>query len=164
MGAMVARLITALLFSAGFVVTVAAHDYQVGALKIEQPWTRVTPKGAKIGGGYFKITNTGSGPDRLVGGSFAGSARFELHSMSMLDGVMRMRPIPNGIEIKPGETVEFKPEGLHVMFVDLKKPIVEGDRIKGTLVFETGGTVDIEFQAVGLGGPPAPAENHGASH
>jgi copper(I)-binding protein len=161
---MLTRSVTALLFSASLAATALAHDYQVGALKIEHPWTRATPKGAKIGGGYFKITNIGSMPDRLVGGSFADSARFELHSMNMDDGVMRMRPIPNGIEIKPGETVELKPEGLHVMFVDLQKPIAEGDRIKGTLVFEVAGTVEIEFEAAGLGGPAAPAESHGASH
>jgi copper(I)-binding protein len=81
----------------------------------------------------------------------------------MDEGVMRMRPLPNGIEIKPGETVELKPEGLHVMFVDLQKPIVVGDRIKGTLVFEKAGTVAIEFDAQGFGGSLAPAVGHGAS-
>ena len=43
--------------------------YKVGALVIEAPWTRATPGGARVGGAYLKITNTGAESDRLVGGS-----------------------------------------------------------------------------------------------
>src|SRR4051812_47009936 len=67
-----------------------AHDYKVGSLRIEHPWTRATPKGASVGGGYMKITNTGSEPDRLISGSSSISGRFEVHEMSMDNGVMKM--------------------------------------------------------------------------
>jgi copper(I)-binding protein len=124
---------------------VFAHEFTVGSLKIGHPWVRATPKGASVGGGYLKITNTGTQPDRLVSGSSDAAAKFEIHEMSMDGGVMKMRMMPNGIVVKPGETVELKPGGLHVMFVNLKKPFVEGERIKGTLVFEKAGKVDVEY-------------------
>src|ERR1700674_5495576 len=97
-------------------VPAQAEDVTVGSLKISAPWARATPKGASIGGGYMKITNTGNAPDRLVGGSTNISDRFEIHEMSMDNGVMKMRGVGKGIEIKPGQTVEFKPGGYHLMF------------------------------------------------
>ena len=100
-----------------------AEDVTVGPLKISAPWTRATPKGAGVGGGYMKITNTGAAPDRLVGGSSDVSGRFEIHEMSVDNGVMKMRLLAKGLEIKPGQTVEFKPGGYHVMFVGLKRPL-----------------------------------------
>lgn len=123
-----------------------AHDYTVGALKIAHPWARATPKGAAVGGGYLKITNTGAAPDRLIGGSSDAAGKFEIHEMSMDGGVMKMRPLANGITIKPGETVELKPGGLHVMFMGLRKPFAEGDMVKSTLVFEKAGKVNVEFK------------------
>ena len=76
-----------------------AHDYTVGSLKIGHPWARATPKGASVGGGYMKITNTGTASDRLIGGSTDISRSFEVHEMTMDGGVMKMRPVANGIEI-----------------------------------------------------------------
>ena len=84
----------------------------VGSLKISTPWARATPKGASVGGGYMKITNTGTAPDRLVGGSTDISSGFEVHEMKMEGGVMKMRPVAGGIEIKPGQTVDARPERL----------------------------------------------------
>ncbi len=55
------------------------------------------------------ITNAGSMPDRLIGGTFPMAGRFEVHEMAVTDGVMRMRELAKGLEIKPGETVELKP-------------------------------------------------------
>jgi copper(I)-binding protein len=131
-----------------------AHDYKVGSLQIGHPWARATPKGASVGGGYLKITNTGTTPDKLVSGSSAVSGRFEVHEMSMDGGVMKMRLLKDGLEIKPGETVELKPGGFHIMLLDLKEPIKEGERVKGTLVFEKAGSVDIEYATVSVGGSP----------
>jgi copper(I)-binding protein len=128
-----------------------AEDVTVGSLKISAPWTRATPKGASVGGGYMKITNTGGAPDRLVGGSTEISDRFEIHEMSMDNGVMTMRPVANGIEIKPGQTVEFKPGGYHVMFVGLKQPLAQGQPIKATLVFAKAGKVDVTFTVETIG-------------
>jgi periplasmic copper chaperone A len=136
------------------VSTAGALDYQLGPLKIEQPWMRATPRGAAVAGGYLKITNTGSTPDRLIGGTTVVADRFEIHEMATVDGVMKMRPLPAGLEIKPGETVELKPGSFHLMFTRLKQPVVQGKAVKGTLVFEKAGTVDVEYAVEAIGGAP----------
>jgi periplasmic copper chaperone A len=132
-----------------------AESYKVGAIVIEQPWARATPKGATIGAGYMKITNTGSEPDRLIGGSVPFAGRFEVHSMTMEQGVMKMRELKDGLEIKPGETVELKPGGYHVMFVDLKEPLKQGEDVSVTLKFAKAGTIEVKYpvEPVGAGGP-----------
>jgi periplasmic copper chaperone A len=135
-----------------------AHEYKKGSLEIKHPWARATPKGAAVAGGYLTIVNTGANADRLVSFSSPVAGRFEIHEMRMNDGVMQMRPLPNGIEIKPGATVELKPGGLHLMFVDLKEPLKEGQIVKGTLTFEKAGPVEVEYTVRGLGGA-APAEH-----
>jgi len=134
----------------------AAHakDFRAGSLDLVGPWSRATPKGASVGAGYLTIRNTGSTADRLVGGASDVAPKFEVHEMSMDNGIMKMRPIKDGLEIKPGETVALKPQGLHIMFLGLKKPLAQGDRIKATLEFEKAGKVDVEFDVTGAGGPP----------
>jgi periplasmic copper chaperone A len=132
-----------------------AQTYKLGSIEIEQPWARATPKGATVGAGYMKITNTGTEPDRLVGGSAPFAQRVEVHSMTMENGVMQMREVKDGVEIKPGETVELKPGGYHVMFVDLKGPLKQGEDVSVTLKFAKAGTVEVKYPvgAVGAGGP-----------
>lgn len=131
---------------------VQAQDYRAGSLEISQTWTRATPKGAKVGGGYVAIRNAGDAPDRLLGGSFTPAKRVEVHTMSMQDGVMRMREVRDGVEIKPGETVELKPGGYHLMFMNLEKPLTAGERVKGELRFEKAGSVPVEFEVRAMGG------------
>src|SRR6185503_15540594 len=132
----------------------AAHDFKVGALVIDHPWSRATPKGATVAGGYMKIVNTGTTPDRLIGGSTVAAGKFEIHEMSMDNGVMKMRLLPNGIEIKPGQTVEFKPGSYHLMFVGITQPLQQGKRVKGTLEFEKAGKLDDEYAVEAIGGTP----------
>ena len=145
------RLAILLALCATLIAPAAAHEYNIGSLHIGHPWSRATPKGATIGAGYLKITNNGTTPDRLIGGSSDAAKSFELHVMSMENGVMKMRPVEGGIEIKPGETVEFKPESYHVMFVGLKEPLVQGHRVKATLDFEKAGKVAVEFVVESIG-------------
>ena len=127
-----------------------ADDVTVGTLKISTPWIRSTPKGATVGGGYMTITNTGPVSERFTGGTSDVSNRFEIHEMSMENGVMKMRPVA-GIEIKPGQTIEFKPGGYHVMFVGLKEPFERGQHVKTTLHFEKAGNVPVDFVVEGIG-------------
>jgi hypothetical protein len=139
----------------GLAVTVAsAGDYMAGSLDISDPWSRATPKGSSVAAGYMKITNNGSVPDRLIGGSSDVASKFEVHEMKMEDGVAKMRPIKGGLEIKPGETVELKPGSFHVMFVDLKKPLSAGDHFKATLAFEKAGTVSVDYDVHAMGSEP----------
>jgi copper(I)-binding protein len=108
----------------------------------------------------MKITNKGTEADRLVGGTVAFAQRFEVHSMAMEQGVMKMREVKDGLEIKPGETVELKPGGYHVMFVDLKQPLKQGDKVKVTLTFAKAGTIDLEYPVEAMGAS-APARGSG---
>jgi copper(I)-binding protein len=134
-----------------FTAAVPAQEQKVGDLQISAPWARATPKGAQIGGGYLKITNTGTVPDRLLGGSTDVARKVEVHEMSMDKGVMKMRQQSNGLEIKPGETVEFKPGGYHLMFVNLKQALVQGSPFIATLQFEKAGKIDVRFNVEGIG-------------
>jgi copper(I)-binding protein len=93
-----------------------AQAVTVGSLVIEQPWIRATPGGAKVAGGCLRITNRGPDPDRLVGASIPLAERGEVHEMIREGDVMKMQPVQGGIEIKPGQTVELKPGGYHLMF------------------------------------------------
>jgi len=137
----------------GFVTSSAqAEDYKAGALQILQPWTRATPKGAQVAGGYLKITNTGTTPDRLTGGSTELAKRFEIHEMSMDGGVMRMREVKEGVAVAPGATVELRPGGYHIMMMNLARPLGKGEKVKATLTFEKAGKVDVEFDVQALGG------------
>ena len=125
--------------------------FKLGDLTVTSPWTRATPGGAKIAGGYLKITNNGTSADRFTGAKSDAADRVEIHEMSMSDGVMKMRPLPNGLEIKPGETVELKSGGYHLMFMDLKQPLKQGDTLKATLQFEKAGSLDVNFNVNALG-------------
>jgi periplasmic copper chaperone A len=136
-----------------------AYDYKVGALEIDHPWSRAVPKGATVAAGYVTIKNTGTEPDRLMSGSTPVAGKFEIHEMSMDKGVMKMRPVPGGVEIKPGETVELKPQSFHIMMMGLKQPIEKGKPFKGSLVFEKAGPVDVDFAVEGVGATPAPAHD-----
>jgi len=143
------------------IIAAAGHAQAVvkaGTLTVEQPWSRATPGGARVGGGYVRITNQGPAPDRLIGGSFPLAGRVEVHEMRMDGDVMRMKPVEGGLEIKPGDTVELRPGAHHLMFMDLKEPLREGQTIKGTLVFEKAGAVEVEYTVRSIGGA-APAEH-----
>ena len=134
---------------------------KAGDLTIERPWIRATPGGARVAGGYLRITNTGAAPDRLVATSIPLARRGEVHEMSTEGGVMKMREVEGGLAIAPGQTVELKPGGFHLMFMDLTAGPREGDTVQGTLRFERAGTVEVAFQVLGIGAQgPAAAGGH----
>ena len=143
--------VVALVFATCAVGLAHADDVMIGNLKLTAAWARATPKGATVGGGYFTITNTGNAADRLVGGTSDVSNRFEIHEMSMDKGVMKMREVISGIEIKPGQTVRFEPSGYHIMFVGLKQPLKQGDHVKATLQFEKAGNASVYFVVESIG-------------
>jgi periplasmic copper chaperone A len=145
----IAMLALALLFGAP---SVFAHEFKVGDLEIGHPWSRATPAGAKVAGGYFTITNNGSAPDRLVSISSDVSEKAELHEMGVKDGVMTMRPVAGGLEIPAGGKVALAPGGYHLMFIGLKRQPKQGEKFSATLTFEKAGTVSVDFVVEGMGG------------
>jgi periplasmic copper chaperone A len=140
--------------------TARAADVMAGDLVISQAWTRATPNGAKIGGGYFTIENKGSAPDKLVGVSGDIAGKIEVHEMTTIDGVMKMRAVDKGLAIDPGKTVKLAPGGYHLMMMDLKNPLKQGDRVPVTLEFEKAGKVQVTLDVQGVGAPgPAAGGN-----
>jgi len=154
-------IVAALVLATCVVGTAQAEDVMIGSLKLTAAWARATPKGATVGGGYFTITNTGNAADRLVGGISDVSNRFEIHEMSMEKGVMKMREMTSGIEIKPGQTVRFEPSGYHIMFVGLKQPLKEGDHIKATLQFAKAGHASVDFVVESMGARSSGSQGDG---
>lgn len=134
-----------------------AHSFKKGDLDVIHPWTRVTPGGVNAGSGYLKVRNNGKEADRLTGATFDGAEAVEIHEMTMDGDVMKMRQLKDGVEIKPGETIELKPSGMHLMVLGLKQPIVEGPERKGTVTFQKAGTVEVEFLVKPLGDTGAPS-------
>jgi periplasmic copper chaperone A len=140
------------LLSAG---AVHAAEVKAGDLVISDSWSRATPGGAQVAGGYLTIANNGSTADRLVAGTADVAGKVEIHEMAMDNGVMKMRPLDKGLAIEPGKTVKLAPGGYHVMLMDLKGPLKEGDRVAVTLEFEKAGKVQttLDVQGVGAKGP-----------
>ena len=127
-------------------------------VQVEKPWARATAPGASVAGGYMLIRNQGAAGDRLVGASSPASAKVELHVHINDNGVMRMREVP-GYDVPAKGSVELKPGGAHLMFMNIKRPFKEGEKLPVKLKFEKAGEVNAEFQVGGMGGG-APAMQH----
>lgn len=141
-----------------------AQDTKAGDLVIMQPWSRATPGGAKVAGGYLVIENKGPAPDTLVGGATEAAAKVEVHEMAMNNGVMTMRELDKGLPIAAGQSVRLEPGGYHLMFTGLKKPLKEGEKLPVTLQFAKAGKVDVTFDVRGVGAKGAGAHDHHQDH
>ena len=155
-----------IMFAGLFAAPAQAEEVKAGDLVITQAWTRATPGGAKIGGGYLTIENKGSAPDRLIGGSADVAGKVEVHEMAMNDGVMTMRPLEKGLAIEPGKTVKLAPGGYHLMMFDLKSPLKQGEKLPVTLEFEKAGKVQVSLDVAGVGAqaPASEASPDGQMH
>lgn len=127
-------------------------------------WSRATPAGSNVAAGYLKIANKGTAADRLTGGSFERVGKVEIHTMIDDGGIMKMRPLETGLEIRPGETVELKPGGLHLMLMGLSAGFKEGEAIKGSLTFEKAGSIDVVLTVKPLGAPSSGGSHAGHDH
>jgi copper(I)-binding protein len=139
------------LLATPFTAPACAQEVKAGDLVITQAWSRATPGGAKVGGGYLTIENKGSAPDRLIGGSADVADKVQVHEMAMNNGVMTMRPLDKGLVIEPGKTVKLAPGGYHLMLLDLKSPLKQGDKLPVTLEFERAGKVSLSLDVQGIG-------------
>jgi periplasmic copper chaperone A len=135
------------------------QEYKANSIEVDQPWSTATPRGADVAAGYLTIKNTGTQPDRLTGASSPVAGKVEVHEMTMENGIMRMRPLSSGLEIKPGQTVELKPNSFHLMLENLKEPIQQGRPFKATLTFAKAGSVDVDFAVAPIGATAAPARD-----
>jgi len=159
------QLIRTMAVAAALAMTLAApvraDDVKAGDLVITQAWSRATPSGAKVGGAYLTVENKGTAPDKLVSGSADIAGRVEVHEMSMDGGVMKMRPLDQGLVIEPGKTVKLAPGGYHIMLMDLKSPLKQGEKVPVTLQFEKAGKVNVSLDVQGVGAQaPGGGDHH----
>lgn len=111
---------------------ILATPVSADSVRVENAWVRATAPGQKVAGGFMDLT--ADADMKLVGGSSPVSKHLELHMMKMEGGVMVMRPLPE-IPLPKGKTVNLQPGGLHLMFIELKQPIKEGDTVPISLTF-----------------------------
>ncbi|OJX04892.1 MAG: hypothetical protein BGO76_07735 [Caedibacter sp. 38-128] len=106
----------------------------------EGAWVRATEVGNSAA--YVKIVNDGLKSDRLIGAQTDVCKRVELHTHLKEGDVYKMRPIES-IEIPTKQTVDLKEGGLHIMLLNILKPLKESEKIKLTLIFENAGQISI---------------------
>lgn len=121
-----------------------AHEVKAGDIVVLHPYALPSLKGAPNGIGFIDLKNTGRQPDRLIKAASPAVGRVELHEMKMQGDVMQMREL-DGIAIAPGATVRMAPGGLHMMLMQLARPLSAGDKLPITLTFERAGTVNTEL-------------------
>lgn len=133
-----------------------AHDYQVGELTIDHPWSRELPPNAPAGAAYFTLKNQGATADRLIGANTPRAQKSELHTHVHQDGLMKMQRIA-AVEVPAKGEVAFQPGGNHVMLFGLSQPLKAGDEFPLTLEFEKAGKVEVQVQVES-------ADGHGMDH
>ncbi|MBZ0215348.1 MAG: copper chaperone PCu(A)C, partial [Fimbriimonadaceae bacterium] len=143
------------LFLAGGILKTNAQEVTAGDLTLIHPWVRVMPAAAKVGAGYVTITNGSDKDDRLMSATSPAADQVEIHEMSMDNGVMRMRPLADGLVIPAGNTVELAPGGFHIMFKKVTAPFEKDTMVPVTLHFMNAGAVNVDFRA----GEAASSEN-----
>ena len=129
-------------------------------IHVDNAWTRATPPGAKIAAGYLTIRNDSASVDRLVSASSPAAAKVQTHVTKTEEGISRMREM-KGYEIPAHGTFELKPGGAHLMLVDIKAPLKEGERVPLVLRFQRSGEVKVELEVRPLGASGAMGGMHG---
>jgi len=124
-------------------------EYRIGQLKIEHPYARATVPGQKVAGGFMKIENKGAA-DQLIAASSPVAGEMQLHTMTMDGNVMKMREV-KVIDVPANGSVELKPGGLHLMFMDIKSPLKVGEAVPVKLKFQKAGEVEIKVPVREIG-------------
>ena len=119
----------------------SAEMLKQGDISIHHTVIRAGFPGSKVTAGYLELTNNGASDDQLISVQLEGAGKSELHSMEVDNGVMKMRPLKDGITLPAGETVTLAPGGLHLMFMQLDAMPKEGEARQLTLVFEKAGSI-----------------------
>ena len=129
--------------------TALAQTASVGAIKIENAYTRATVPGQQVAGGFMKIENKGA-TDQLLSASSPAAGEVQLHEMAMDGNVMKMRQVKD-IAVPAGGAVELKPGGLHLMFMNIKAPLAAGESVPVKLKFAKAGEVEVKMPVNAMG-------------
>ena len=119
-------------------------------VSVEQPWSRATPPGSKIGVGFMQLKNAGAAAERVVGVTSPLAGRVEMHVTTREGDVMRMRQVES-FDVPAGGSFDLKPGGAHLMLVDLHRPFKQGEKVPLTLKLEKGGELKVELTVEALG-------------
>ena len=115
-------------------------------IRAEGAWARAMPPTADAGGGFVTLYNDTDAPVRLINAHNDRVDHMEIHTMTMEDGVMKMRRLPDGIEIPAQGKVELKPGGEHLMFIKPNPVMTAGETLKVELEFSTGERQAVSFE------------------
>ena len=136
-----------ILFAAGLLCSAAAFAGAADTVSVHEPYVRLAPPNAPASAAFMVLRNTGAKDVRLVRADNPASRVTELHTHLNEGGVMKMRPVP-AVEIKAGGEAVLKPGGLHVMLIDLKAPLKEGEIVPITLGFDDGSSKRVDARVV----------------
>jgi copper(I)-binding protein len=120
------------------------------AIQAQEAWARASIGTARPAAAYLTLTNTGETPVSVTDIETPVAGRAELHRTRSEDGVMQMVPAET-VEIPPGGTVAMAPGGLHVMLMDLVRPLNEGERFALTLRLSDGREIKATVPILGPG-------------
>jgi periplasmic copper chaperone A len=120
-------------------------------IDVERPWARATPAGASTGAVYMTLANKSDAADRLTAASSDVAGKVQIHEMAVVNGIMQMQELANGLPIPAGGSVTLKPGGYHVMLVGLKKRLIAGETLPLTLTFAKAGTVSVTVPIRAIG-------------
>jgi copper(I)-binding protein len=134
-------------FAALLAAAALCSPARAGELAVLEAWARATPPAAAVAAAYLTIDNGAGGADRLLGASSDAAGRVEVHESRREGEVMRMRKV-EPLDIPAGERVVFAPGGLHVMLMDLKAPLRQGEKLPLVLRFEHAGAVQVEAEVL----------------
>jgi copper(I)-binding protein len=122
---------------------VFAQGGGTSTITVEQPWARATPTGAMTGAVYMTLANKTDTADRLTAASSEVARNVQIHEMTVVNGIMRMRQLTKGLAIPAGGSVTLKPGSYHMMLIGLKKPLIAGQALPLTLTFAKAGNISI---------------------
>lgn len=161
MSSRISRLIAISFLALAFSTSAYAHEYKIGALKIDHPYARATVAGQPSGGAYLSVENTGNEGDKLLGATSPAAKSVEIHNMKMDGNVMKMREVGE-VELKPMSTVTMAPGGgYHIMLMGLAQPLKVGDKFPMTLTFQKAGKIEVSVSVDDLKGKlPEAAHQH----
>ena len=146
------------LLAAGLIASTAAFAGDADQVSVQDPYVRLAPPNAPATGAFMVIRNAGDKDVKVVKADNPVSRVTELHTHLNEGGVMKMRPVP-AIDVKAKGEAVLKPGGLHVMLIDLKAPMMEGDTVPLTLTFDDGSTKKVDAKVVKPTAAPAPMEH-----
>lgn len=131
---------------------------------VTDAWVRGTVAQQKATGLFATLTSATGGT--LVSASSPAAGVVEIHEMSMVGDVMKMRALPQGLALPAGQPVALKPGGYHVMMLDLKQPLKAGDMVDVTLLVQDSQgqretlQLKVPVRALGAAGKAGPGADH----